>query len=179
MKAHYYEIASGKIVLIQDAHDPAAAEAAGYDDPTAYGVLFCSDPNIMEYHNGQWIHKRTLESSKDQKLNEISLLFNKETFEEGKFQSLTLGIEIDCRRSLTKNDKQNIDGLIDLMMESGMTEIEFVGVSTTKPKTTIAMLEKVKTEMSKFVYDQYQKKFALEKQIEQAKTIEEVEAIKW
>ncbi len=179
MKAHYYEIASGKIVLIQDAHDPAAAEAAGYGDPTEYGVLFCSDPDAMEYFNNQWIPKRTLSSSKEQKLSEISSSFNKETFEEGRFLSPTLGIIIDCRRTATKNDKQNVDGLIDLMKESGMTEIEFVGVSATKPKTTIAMLEKVKTEMSKFVYDQYQKKFALEKQIEQAKTIEAVEAIKW
>jgi ATP-dependent DNA ligase len=179
MKAHYYKIASGEIVLVQDAHDPAAAEAAGYGDPSEYGVLFCSDQKTMEYHNGQWIHKRTLETSKEQKIDEISSSFNKETFEEGKFLSTTLGIEIDCRRTLTKNDKQNVDGLIDLMTESGMTEIEFVGVSATKPKTTIVMLEKVKTEMSKFVYDQYQKKFALEKQIEQAKTIEAVEAIKW
>ena len=54
-----------------------------------------------------------------------------------------------------------------------------VGVSTTKPKTTIPMLEKVKIEMSKFVYDQYQKKFALEKQIEAASTEEDVNSVVW
>ena len=146
-------------------------------DSQGYPLYIYEDSQLIPVTEDQRF-KFHIEGYKLEKLSQIDRDFTS-AIESGKLMSVVLGIEIDCRRGGRNNDKQNVDGLIDLMTESGMAEIEFVGVSATKPKTTIAMLEKVKTEMSKFVYDQYQKKFALEKQVEQAKTIEAVEAIKW
>ena len=117
------------------------------------------------------------EESKTLKSKEILDAFNN-TVATGHFLSTVLSIEVDCRRDTTKNDLQNVQGLISYMTRNEVTEVEYIGYTSTGI-ATISQLQTLCNEMEDHVLGLYQKKWALEAQIKEATTIEQLNAIVW
>lgn len=176
MKAHYYKIASGNIVLIQDSHDPAAAEAAGCGDPTAYGVLFCDDPDAMEYVDGQWRHKMTLDQLKTAKLEEIKAEYEAERTTRNKgIDSITLGIKIDCR----EKDVLNIQSIVYVYDATGMAPTFYKAYDNSEVPATGDDFKNVLKELIAAQHGMWMHKNELSKQIAAATTPEQIKSIKW
>lgn len=176
MKAHYYSIASGEIVLIQDAHDPAAATEAGYDDPTKYGVLFCSDPDAMEYIDGQWRAKMTLDQLKTAKLEEIKAEYEVERTTRNKgIESITLGVKIDCR----EKDVLNIQSIVYVYDATGMAPTFYKAYDNSEVTATGEDFKAVLTELIAAQLAMWQHKNELSRQIAAATTPEQIKSIKW
>ena len=68
------------------------------------------------------------------KLSEIANAFS-EAIKNGSFVSETLGIEVDCRRNVEKNDEQNVRGLISKMAREKIAEVEYRGTTDSAPAT--------------------------------------------
>lgn len=112
------------------------------------------------------------------KTNDIVLAFELD-FQNGHFLSNSLGIEVDCRRSPVKNDKQNVEGLISNMKRKNKSTINYVGYTDICPNVTIEQLEELVAEMEDYVLGLYEKKWMLQNQITASSTIEEIENINW
>jgi hypothetical protein len=136
------------------------------------------DYSILKYDllNKEWIED--IDVIKNIKKNEIVSSFETE-FQNGHFPSTSLGIEVDCRRTMTKNDKQNVEGLISNMTRKGKSKINYVGYSEICPNVTKEMLTNLVGEMEDYVLGLYEKKWILQTQIENTSNIEEVKNIKW
>ena len=119
-----------------------------------------------------------LEMAKEAQLPFITIGFDKE-LEGGHFMSASLGIEVDCRRSDRKNDKQNVEGLISNMSRNSKSTVNYVGYSEIKTGVTKEQLETLVAEMEDHVLALYEKKWNLQMQIQNATTIQEVNAIVW
>ena len=107
----------------------------------------------------------------------IEIDFNNE-IQNNKFFSNTLGIDVDCRRSNTKNDKQNVEGLISYMQRNSITKIEYKGYTENRT-ATIPDLQKLVCEMEDYVLGLYQKKWTLENLILNTESPDELFKIKW
>lgn len=94
------------------------------------------------------------------------------------FMSIALGIEIDCRRSATKNDLQNIQTLSAKMDREGWTEVEYVGYSETKVATRQNLTD-MAIEMEDYALGLYQHKWEKLTEIQNATTIQQIESIVW
>lgn len=119
-----------------------------------------------------------LEMAKEAQLPFITIGFDKE-LEEGHFLSSVLGIEVDCRRSDKKNDKQNVEGLISNMIRNSKATVDYVGYTDIKTGVTKTQLELLVAEMEDHVLSLYEKKWGLQTQIQNATTIQEIKAISW
>jgi hypothetical protein len=104
--------------------------------------------------------------------------FNSE-LETGHMMSTAIGIEVDCRRSATKNDLQNVQGLISYMTRYSIPTIDYVGYTETKSGVTISDLEALCGEMEDHVLALYNKKWGYEVQIDNCATIAQVLGIIW
>lgn len=112
------------------------------------------------------------------KINEIITAFENE-LQNGHFISTILGIEVDCRRSITKNDKQNVEGLISNMTRNSKAFINYVGYTEIKQNVTINDLQILVAEMEDHVLGLYEKKWMKQSEIENTSTIEELNNINW
>ena len=176
MKAHYYEIASGEIVLIQDAHDPAAAAEAGYDNPTEYGVLFCTDPAAMEYVDGQWRHKMTLDQLKTAKLEEIKAEYEAERTTRNKgIESPTLGVKIDCR----EKDVLNIQSIVYVYDATGVAPTFYKAYDNSEVAATGDDFKAVLAELIAAQLAMWQHKNELTRQVAETTKPDQVKSIKW
>ena len=132
------------------------------------------------YENGEIIEKTPdmdFEIYKNLKYREIRLAFEHE-FRNGVFTSKVLDIDVDCRRSDTKNDLQNVEILIEYVTRNSLPNVLYVG----HKESVNATIEKLYTlieEMQDYGLGLYQKKWALEEEIKNAKTIKELEVIQW
>lgn len=115
---------------------------------------------------------------KSAKVNEITSSFENE-LQNGHFMSASLGMEVDCRRSGSKNDKQNVEGLISNMSRNSKATVNYVGYSEIKNGITKTQLENLCAEMEDHALGLYEKKWVLQTQIENASTIDEIENINW
>ena len=131
--------------------------------------VFETDPGIEP--------ELTLEEWKVIKYAEILTAFNKQ-LADGVFKSTALDINVDCRRNLTKNDLQNVQGLLSYMTRNSLTEISYVGYTQTVP-ATLAQLTDLSYEMEDFVMGLYEKKHNLEDQTAAAKDTKELFNILW
>ena len=111
------------------------------------------------------------------KLSEIADAFS-EAIKNGSFVSASLGINVDCRRSNTKNDYQNVQGLLSRMNRDGIESVTYIGVSELVTATK-AQIQALLYEMEDHVAALYAKKWALEAQIEAATTADELRTIVW
>lgn len=137
---------------------------------------------LFKYNNGVPIEAvdniKLLEYYKKEKVKEIKNAFENE-FVEGHFASTALGIEVDCRRSGTRNDLQNVNEMIDNYDYLPEKKKYFKGLSeTTTFKLTLDQCKALKLEMFLLVANRYAKKDELLEQIENA-TIETIKNIKW
>lgn len=145
-----------------------------------FGEVYDADslPDEDKVRLGLMTQNELLIKIKSAKINEIISTFENE-LQTGHFMSMALDIEVDCRRSSSKNDKQNVEGLISNMTRKNKSTINYVGYTETCPNVTQAQLTELVTEMEDYVLALYEKKWVLQTQIENASTIEEIENINW
>lgn len=120
----------------------------------------------------------TIEEYKQCKINLILNTFEN-NLQNGHFISTILGIDVDCRRSITKNDKQNVEGLISNMTRNSKAFINYVGYTEIKQNVTIKQLQDLAYEMEDYVLGLYEKKWLKQDEINNASTIEEVINVNW
>ena len=114
---------------------------------------------------------------KDMKKREIRLAFEN-SFRKSVFMSDTLGIDVDCRRSDTKNDRENCKILLNYMQRNNVNNIMYVGHKESVD-ITVEQLQDLIIEMEEYGLNLYNYKWVLESEIEAAKTIKDLEAITW
>lgn len=119
-----------------------------------------------------------LSERKTEKKLEMINHFNRE-LETGWFHSDALGIDIDCRRTNTKNDLQNVQGLISNMTRKGKGTITYVGKTEIKQNVNKTQLTDLTAEMEDYALALYEKKWTLEAQVNVCTTIQELDNIKW
>lgn len=146
-------------------------------DSQGYPLYVYEDSQLIPVTEDQRF-KFHIEDYKLEKLSQIDRDFTS-AIESGKLMSVVLGIEIDCRRGGRNNDKQNVEGMINLMETYGRETDTYIGVSQTVGGVTINMLKQVILEMETYGYNLYQKKFLLQDRVEAAQTLEELNSISW
>ena len=125
------------------------------------------------WKGGKWV--LALDDAKSAKLLEITAAFD-DSFLNGSFLSTTLGIEVDCRRSGTKNDEQNVRGIISKMTRAGVNQIVYKGKTEEIP-ATLEQIQQLQYEMEDYASLVYAKKWAAEAKAEAATTADELNAI--
>jgi hypothetical protein len=95
------------------------------------------------------------------------------------FMSTAIGIEIDCRRSATKNDLQNVESLYKKMVKESIATVNYIGYSEIKTGVTQSKINDMSYEMIDYANSLYTKKWLKEETIRTAKTIQEIESIIW
>lgn len=146
-------------------------------DSQGYPLYIYEDSQLIPVTEDQRF-KFHIEGYKLEKLSQIDRDFTS-AIESGKLMSVVLGIEIDCRRGGRNNDKQNVEGMINLMEAYGRETDTYIGVSQTVGGVTVNMLKQVILEMETYGYNLYQKKFLLQDWVEAAQTLEELNSISW
>lgn len=145
-----------------------------------FGEVYDADslPDADKVKLGLMTENEMFIKIKSAKVNEITSSFENE-LQNGHFMSMALDIEVDCRRSSSKNDKQNVEGLISNMTRKNKTKINYVGYTEICPNVTQAQLTELVAEMEDYVLGLYEKKWVLQTQIENAATIDDLNNIIW
>lgn len=117
--------------------------------------------------------KIDIEKAKKQVFDKIKEAFERE-LAEGTIDS-SLGFKADCRRSGTKNDKDNLESLIKLRQFPIYWKDADGNVHALSEEQANILLQEM---INKGLWC-YQHKWEKEQQIENATTLEELEAIKW
>ena len=125
------------------------------------------------WKGGEWV--LALDDAKSAKLREINAAFD-DSFLNGSFLSATLGIEVDCRRSGTKNDEQNVRGIISRMTRAGVNQIVYKGKTEEVP-ATLEQIQQLQYEMEDYASFVYAKKWAADGKVGAATTVDELNAI--
>ncbi len=130
------------------------------------------------------IQAEKLLKSKQEKLKQISQLFE-DTIANGHFFSQSLQIEVDCRRSSTKNDLENVKNLIEAFIETNSETLDIyrgytvpdTGETYYAHNVTLNQLKQLKLEMIQYGENLYRRKWSLEDLINNAQTLEELNNI--
>jgi len=146
------------------------------------GVFDEAGNPLFKYNNGNPIEApdniKLLKYLKKKQNEIISDAFEQE-FISGKFTSVSIGIEVDCRREGTRNDLQNVTGMITDY--DNLTEIEkyYKGTEeTTSFPCSLQQLQDLELEMIRFAKTNYFKKREKQALISQS-TLETVRTITW
>lgn len=126
-------------------------------DSTGYPIAIYETPSI--------------EDARSRKLDEIKKAFEDEINNTSHLTSSIDGFEIDARRV----DSQNIT----MMIEYYVAPIPYKGYTSVRENTTLEELKVFKQEIYENGTALYAKKWALEEQVAEAATPEEVGAISW
>jgi len=126
---------------------------------------------------GQELNAYLLLQARTSKYAEINSAFDN-AMATSYFMSPALGINIDSRRSATKNDLQNIQTLLSKMERESWTSIEYVGYTETKVATK-ANIEDMIIEIEESALGLYQYKWVKWAEIQIATTIQQIEAVSW
>lgn len=163
----------GSEVLYRE-NQPRQANLDLINNTTMYWK-YCYDPDTKR------IIEKTQEDDfevyKSIKRKEIRKSFEK-LFRNSVFYSETIGIDVDCRRSDTKNDLQNCQILYNYMNRNSVEVIEYVGHNDSVD-ITIEQLQDLIIEMENYGLNLYNYKWVLESDIEAATTIKQLELIEW
>lgn len=116
-----------------------------------------------------------LSAAKSLKKAEISSLFD-EVCIHGIYTSTVLGIIVDCRRTDTKNDYQNVVGLISSMNRNNIEHVGYVGVYDTV-NATKDQIQQLAYEMEDRAISLYNQKWGYLEELAKAKTVKEIESI--
>lgn len=139
------------------------------DLPVGYNAKRGSEGDNWEYEAG-W---PALEEAKLEKLAEIKQAFLVE--EETGHCTSSLGFEADA----TRRSKSDIDGLVQVMEQGGLTEVPFRDYNNVTHALTLDQMKVLQLEVIQSGLDAYNHKWALEKEVEAATTPEAVQAIGW
>lgn len=118
-----------------------------------------------------------LKAAKEAALQRVKNGFENE-FSIHKFTS-SLGFECDNRRYGSKNDKDNLQSIIDLAEANGDSAIMWVDAAGVEHTLTLADAKTLKNEMSADGLAQYHKKWQLESDIEAAVTVDSLKSFRW
>lgn len=139
-------------------------------------IVKLSDKELVE--KGLLTLEDVLPKHKENKLREISQAFENE-FIAGKFFSKALNIEVDYRRSGTKNDLQNVEKLISYMERNSITETVYAGYGDSATEASLSKIKALQLEMEDYGIYIYNKKWALFKQVSLAKTLADLAVLAW
>ena len=134
------------------------------DEDDSYSGYYMLDAN------GKYVpdDAKELEEIKSIKLQEVKNSFEN-SLQHGILNS-SLGFPVDNRRYLDKNDKDNVQGLIDLNIPS----VEFNDSNGNFHTLTLSDLILLKSEMIQDGLKKYQDRWNLENSIKQCSTIDEL-----
>lgn len=91
----------------------------------------------------------------------------------------SLGFTMNCRRSATKNDLQNMETLLSSMQRKGLATTAVKDATGEMRTVTQANLQQIIAEMEDYGLALYQRKFSLEAQAKAATTEAELKVIVW
>jgi len=182
----YLKKPDGTIQKFESDDDKQMRQALNIDKQLAaqkgeeFGEVYDADslPDEDKVKVGLMTQNELFIKIKSAKINEIITAFENE-LQTGHFMSTILGIDVDCRRSNSKNDKQNVEGLISNMSRKSKSTVDYVGYTEICPNVTQAQLTELVTEMEDHVLGLYEKKWMKQSEIKSATTIEEVKNINW
>lgn len=148
------------------------------DIPEGYTLKKPLENKPSKFVNDEWV--LDFEVLKDRKKSEIKTLFE-ENLQHGSFFSEALQIQVDCRRNDISNDKQNVDGLISIMLDRGIETTYYKGDGATATDVTIEQLKALSKEMEFHVFNLYQTKHTLMTLVDQVSDNDEIALnnIKW
>jgi hypothetical protein len=97
------------------------------------------------------------------------------------FFSETLNIEVDARRSSSKNDLNNITSLIDIMTSTGQETVEVYRGrdDQTAQNVTVQQLKALTLEMKLYGLSLYNKKWQKETEVKAADDLDALNSIEW
>ena len=142
------------------------------------------DENIQEvrektsremYDTGKMIEAEYLIILKQEKLREILKRLN-DVITMGYIDSTSLGIRVDFRHSKNKRDQEIVKSLIAKMDRDSLLSIEFKGLTESKVVSREDLVN-LEIEMQERSLELYNKKFDLDKAINDATTVVEVDAV--
>ena len=148
-----------------------------YDDPYEREGFVCPFKKVNSKIGAVQTKDNNLEMAKEFQLTEITSGFNKE-FVSGHFPSTSIGIEVDFRRTDTKNDLQNLESVISYMERYNVSTTEYKGY-TESVTVSLSQLKGLKAEMEDYGLELYNRKWLKESNIGNASTIAEVKSIEW
>jgi len=125
------------------------------------------------YHQVFEVSDIPLDDAKELKTSEIKHAFDKE-FRDGKVES-SLGFVTDCRRSDTKNDRENLQ----LRIDAGIFPINWKDAEGIDHPLTEVEAKKLSSEMGAEVLKRFEKKWSLQKSIEDATNVSQLQEIRW
>ena len=148
-----------------------------------------NSPDLIIYDNKQEQFRLKTETElvneqKQIKLQQVSKTFE-DTIANGYFFSQSLQIEVDCRRSSTKNDLENVKNLIEAFIETNRETLDIyrgytvpdTGETYYAHNVTLNQLKQLKLEMIQYGENLYRRKWSLEDLINNAQTLEELNNI--
>lgn len=187
----YIKTSTNEIVTIKEikAEYPNVSFGKPFMPPVGYELIhFTTPPEFDEYSNISetapqlvdgvyrqvWLKEDIpLDDAKKLKTSEIKQAFDKE-FRDGKIES-SLGFMADCRRSDTKNDRENLQ----LRIDAGIFPINWKDAEGVDHPLTEAEAKKLSSEMGAEILNRFEKKWSLQKSIEDATSVSQLREIKW
>ena len=162
---------------------PQGAISIDVPEGTQLDELEWNEQNLILKSQEQ-IQAEKLLKIKQEKLKQISQLFET-TIANGHFFSQSLQIEVDCRRSSTKNDLENVKNLIEAFIEINRETLDIyrgytvpdTGETYYAHNVTLNQLKQLKLEMIQYGENLYRRKWSLEDLINNAQTLEELNSI--
>ena len=167
-----YDSASQKIITAEY-HDIIGythiVDTAIWNELSIYGVqnLYFNSDNVLTVD---------LSVAKTFKKQEMADKFDEE-IASGSFESTTLGIEVDCRRSSTKNDYQNVEALLAVMKRDNISSVTYVGASNQTAPATQEQIQNLIYEMEYRTIELYNSKWAFKDAISKAQTLDDLKKI--
>lgn len=142
------------------------------DDPTDHGKTIWTNGNAGDYGViAEVPAAQQLTDAKAAKLSELKAAF-KNAMATGHF-TLSLGWDIDCRRSSGDNDESNMEGLLQIAKKNGLADTDPIDANGIKgydnqwhPATVADVRDTIIPEMCEYGASLYQKKFQLQAKVE-------------
>ena len=179
--AKYKLISDGKIneIKLEDGTVKKEFNITGIQD-TETGMFIPLDPNNRHYQEYQkWLKEGnqpdppyTLDEYKKIKKGEIKQAFLN-AFNQG--YETSLGIKVDCKQQ----DILNFKGALELAEFQNLSEVTIRDYDNNYHTITTEQLRQIIAETLQYHAQLYQKKWQLEKQIDEAQSFEELFEIKW
>lgn len=117
-----------------------------------------------------------LSAAKSYKKMKMNIAFDEE-IATGSFESDTLGIEVDCRRSDTKNDYQNVEALLEKMKRDNIESVTYFGANTQTAPATQEQIQALLYEMQDRVLELYNTKWTYKEAISNSKDLDDLKKI--
>ena len=167
---------SYKNEIIYDKNNYEETDICKTDEiPEGYTIKKPIENYPNKWNNDNWIID--IDEYRKIKYREIRGEFDND-IEHGSFFSEVLQIPVSCRRGGMNNDKQNVEGLIRIMEDNNIQEMDYVGDGE-YTTANVSQLKELIKEMEYYVFDLYHKRWNIKAVLNTLTTVEEIDAIIW